>query len=221
MPQPGQFNPPGEDWIGRKLAELEKQIRELRAANVFGLTGITPQDGGTDFDGFVNVNGEMTVDGDSVFNGALSILGPLTLKPGSIQNDALTNPFSPGSAGLSQTNFATTTGGNVRAQQTITVPAGFTQCMVLNGVSAGSWNNTTAGDYIYVSADIDGTNGGETAQFASGPGFGSASAFAIRTLTGLTGGGTFTVGTRIRTGAAWAASTSAFANTNAIALFIR
>ena len=31
MAQPGQFNPRGEDWIIRKLAELEKEIRELKA----------------------------------------------------------------------------------------------------------------------------------------------------------------------------------------------
>lgn len=31
MAQPGQFNPRGEDWIVRKLAELEREIQQLRA----------------------------------------------------------------------------------------------------------------------------------------------------------------------------------------------
>lgn len=73
--QPGQFNPKGEDWIGRELAELRKELRELKAANVFGLTGIVPKDGGTDLDGFVNVNGPMTVNGETNVNGPLEVNG--------------------------------------------------------------------------------------------------------------------------------------------------
>lgn len=223
MAQPGlpgsQF--PGEDSLGRRVKDLERRMQQFMAANPLATAGISTVPNGIVVNGSETVNGPLTVNGNSVFNGAMSITGALNLPAGIIGNDALTNPFSPGSAGLSQVNFATTTSGNVRAQQTITVPAGFTQCLVMNGVSAGSWNNTASGDYIYVAADIDGTSGGETAQFAPGPGFGSASAFAIRTLTGLTGGGTFTVGTQIRTGTAWATSTTAFANTNAVALFIR
>ena len=31
MAQPGKFDPRGEDWIIRKLAELERKVRELEA----------------------------------------------------------------------------------------------------------------------------------------------------------------------------------------------
>jgi hypothetical protein len=54
MPQPGKFNPRGEDWFVRKFADFERDLRELRAANPFGLTGINPQDGGIDVNGFIN-----------------------------------------------------------------------------------------------------------------------------------------------------------------------
>ena len=204
--QPGiagsQF--PSEDALIRRIQDLERGMRELAAANPFAPMGMTPGANGV------------------TFGGSVTISGNLSVPNGSISNAALQNPLQPGSAGLSQTNFATTTAGAIYAQQTLTVPSGYTQCLIMNGVSAGAWNNTTSGDYLYVSADINGSPGGETAQFAAGPGFGSASAFAIRTLTGLSGGQTFTVGTRVRSGAAaWAANTSTFANTNALALFLR
>lgn len=75
MAQPGQFQPRGEDWLVRKVQELEARVARNEAANVFGLTGITPKDGGTDLDGFVNVNGEMTVNGAMEVNGTMEVAG--------------------------------------------------------------------------------------------------------------------------------------------------
>jgi hypothetical protein len=54
MVNPGGFNPSGEDWIPRKFAELERDLRELKAANPFGPMGIRPKAGGIDVNGFIN-----------------------------------------------------------------------------------------------------------------------------------------------------------------------
>jgi hypothetical protein len=54
MANPGAFNPKGEDWIARKFADLDRELRELKAAKIFGLTGIKAKDGGIDVDGYIN-----------------------------------------------------------------------------------------------------------------------------------------------------------------------
>lgn len=54
MPQPGKYNSRNEDWIPRELADIRRELQQLRAANPFGLTRITPKDGGIDVNGFIN-----------------------------------------------------------------------------------------------------------------------------------------------------------------------
>lgn len=209
MPQPGMPSARGDDWLVRRLQDLEREVREWKAANVFGLTGIKPEDGGTSFDGYVHINGPA------------KITGTLDLPAGIIGNDALASPVSPGSAGLTQQNFATSTGAATYAQASIAVPAGYSQALVMNGVSAGATNSGAGTDVLYVAASINGTAGGEQpAQTAAGA-YGSGSAFAIRTLTGLTGG-SITVECRIRTGTGdWSAATGNTANVNALILFLK
>lgn len=209
MPQPGMPSARGDDWLVRKVQDMERELRELRAANVFGLTGITPEDGGTSFDGYVHINGPA------------KITGTLDLPAGIIGNDALAAPVSPGSAGLTQQNFATTTAGTVYAQASIAVPPGYTQALVMNGVSAGATNSGAGTDFLYVAASINGAQGGEQPSQTAAGAYGSGSAFAIRTLTGLTGG-SITVECRLRTGSgAWAAAAGNTANVNALILFLK
>lgn len=209
MPQPGMPSASGEDWLVRRLQDLERKVQELAAANVFGTTGIRPMDGGTEFAGYVTINGPA------------KITGTLDLPAGIIGNAALASPVSPGSAGLTQQNFATSTAGAVYAQASIAVPAGYTQALVMNGVSAGATNSGAATDFLYVAASINGASGGEQPSQTSAGAYGSGSAFAIRTLTGLTGG-TITVECRLRTGSgAWAAAAGNAANVNALILFLK
>jgi len=216
MANPGGFKPPNDEgWIGRELADIRREMRELKAANVFGLTGITPKDGGTHFDGYVTINGDGTI------NGPLSINGPLHLQPGSIENDSLTAPVVMATSGLTQNNFATTPGGNVFAQATIDVPAGYTRASVVCMVVAGAINSTGVIDYLYAASTINGVNGGETPESASASGgYASTAANGIRDLTGLSGG-SISLGCFVRTGAAWAANAANFANMNAYAYFSR
>lgn len=197
--QPGlpgsQF--PSEDALIRRIQDIERSIRELAAANPFAPMGMKPVLGGVEFS------------------------GNLSVPNGSITNAALQAPVSPGSAGLTQQNFATTTAGAVYAQASIVVPAGYTQALVMNGVSAGATNSGTATDFLYVAASINGAAGGEQPSQTGAGAYGSGSAFAIRTLTGLTGG-SITVECRLRTGTgAWAAAAGNTANVNALILFLK
>jgi hypothetical protein len=55
MVNPGSFKPgAGEDWIARKFATLDRELRELKAANPYAPMGIRPKPGGIDVDGFIN-----------------------------------------------------------------------------------------------------------------------------------------------------------------------
>lgn len=200
----------GEDWLVRRLQDLERQVQQLAAANVFGLTGISPKDGGTDLDGYVNINGP------------LAINGPLTLQPGSIENDALTNPVQIGTASNGVNNYAITTSSTVRASVTLTVPDGFTEAVVTANPTAMGLNSTGTPDYLYVMAVVQAIGGGELyTSAAAGVGVGLAAPFHT-TLTGLTGGDVITVSVATRTNTnTWAASTANQANIYATAIFLR
>lgn len=216
MAQPGMFGLKGEDWVGRELTDIKRQIRELSAANVFGLTGISPKDGGTDFDGFVNVNGPMTINGDAAITGALS------LPAGIINNDALANPVQIGTASNGLNNYAITTASTVRASVVLTVPDGFTEAVVTANPTAMGQNSTATTDYLYVMAVVQGVSGGELyTSAAAGLGVGLAAPFHI-TLTGLTGDDEIIVSVATRAGFnTWAASTANQANIYATAIFLR
>jgi hypothetical protein len=54
MAQPGKPNPRGEDWLVRRLQDLERTVKGNAAANPFGPMGIIPKQGGIDVRGFVN-----------------------------------------------------------------------------------------------------------------------------------------------------------------------
>lgn len=198
--QPGQFKPPGdESWMVRRLQDLERQVNELRSANVFGTTGLRPKDGGTEFEGYVKVNGPLEVNGDSDFNGSLSIHGPLNLQPGSIQNDALTNPIK-FDAGVNDNDALTVTLAETTVcTYTLTVPDGFTQAFVSGFGSVGIMNPTGANSSIGGRVYIDRPNGqGPTwgpRRFQQANANADASTFPLKQslISGLSGGQTITV----------------------------
>lgn len=217
--------------LWKKIESLQERIFTLERAAPARSMSLTGADGSKiTFDpeaiqGFNGLQELMfrlaSADGTALFKGPVVIEGTLSLPAGIINNDALSSPMEPGSAGLSQSNFAVSTTATPRAQQSIAVPPGFSRAMVMNGVSVGAVNSTASGDFLYVSASINGTGGGETPNVAYAGAYSSASAFAIRTLTGLSGG-TITAEARVRSGsAAWAANAVNVAHTNAIALFLR
>lgn len=44
----------GEDYFGRELLDIRREIQQLRASNPLGTSGIRPKMGGLDVDGFIN-----------------------------------------------------------------------------------------------------------------------------------------------------------------------
>lgn len=228
MPQPGMFNPSGEDAVIRRIQDLERQVKELSAANVFGLTGIRPKDGGTDFEGYVNINGDgtingpLTVNGDSAINGSMSINGPLFLQPGSIENDALTSPIEVGQASAAETNFGTALTDQDRAVTTIAIPAGYTRALVMCVVTAGVMSSATTIDYLFLSASINGFKSRELYSLAE-PGQAAPPITTSKSslLTGLSGG-VITLAAAIHSqGNAWAVNVSSRAYVEAQAIFLR
>lgn len=230
VPRRGHQPDPIKELL-RRMDGLQEQINDLQRAAPARSMSITGADGSKiTFDpesiqGFNGLQDLMfrlaSADGTALFKGPVVIEGTLSLPAGIIDNDALSSPLQPGSAGLTDSNFAVMTAPTVRAQASIAVPAGYSRAMVMNGVAAGATNNSASHDFLYVAASINGTGGGETLTTVYTGTYGSASAWAIRTLTGLNGGN-ITVETRVRSGnAAWAASVANSANTNALALFLR
>lgn len=228
MPQPGFPSPRGEDFIVREIADLKRSIRELAAANPFGLSGLRLQNGGIVTEGYQAVNGPMTVagsmvvDGNQTVNGPMTIAGSLDLPPGSVPNDALANPVQIDTASNGVDAEAITTTATVRASVTLTVPAGMTQAIVLATATASGENSTAASDYLYVSAVVEGVNGGELYTAAPAALGASLAAPFNTTLTGLTDGQEITVGVATRTGTAdWAASTANQASISATVMYLR
>jgi hypothetical protein len=209
------------------LQELEARVARNEAANVFGLTGIKPKDGGTDLDGFVNINGDavingpLEVNGDSVFNGELSINGPLNLQPGSIENDALTSPITVGRTSAATTGFGLTGSDQTFASTTIAIPAGFTQALVFVVCNVGAINPTASDDFLYSKAMIEGVASREVFGYVADSG-GSVAVTTAKSdlLTGLSGGD-ITFAVTVRAGATWAGNGSNRAYVEAQAIFLR
>jgi len=222
MPQPGFPSPRGEDYIVREIADLKRSIRELAAANPFGLSGVRLQNGGMTLDGALGITGTSTIHGEQTVNGPLTVTGSLDFPAGSVSDTALANPVQTATASNGVTNYAIDTTSTVRASVTLTVPAGFTRAIITATATAMGTNSGTAPDYLYCSAIVAGVNGGELySSAAAGLGVGLAAPFNP-TLTGLSSGQTITVGVATRAGTAtWTAATANQASISATAIFLK
>jgi hypothetical protein len=196
--QPGQFQPRGEDFLIRRLQDLEARVQRNEAANPFGPMGIKPVAGGFD------------------------VTGTMGLPAGSISDAALANPIKTATASNGISNYAIDTTSTVRVSVSLVVPAGFTQAIVIANATAMGTNSGTVADYLYVSAVVQAVNGGELySSAAASLGVGLAAPFHT-TLTGLTGGQLITVGVATRAGAdTWAAATANQASIAATAIFLK
>lgn len=242
---PGANLPPGDDAIIRRIQELERAVRELSAANPLATAGLVPSpnlltvqggltvagtetvSGNLNVTGTETVGGNLNVTGSETVSGTLNVTGPMTvggtlsLPNGIINNAALASPVVFGSVGASQTNFSVPSAGGAYAFTNITVPAGYSQATVHLTVDASIYNTSGVGDYVYVSANINGVTGGEAACWVPNGYQISIAASGIRTMTGL-GGGAFPVSVHVRTGSATMPTQAAnIANLNAVALFLR
>lgn len=79
MTNPGGFKPPNDEgWIGRKFGEIDRALRELRAANPFAPMGMTPTQGGVSIDGNLNVAGTANFTGNTTIGGTATVTGNIT-----------------------------------------------------------------------------------------------------------------------------------------------
>lgn len=188
----------------RMIQDMQRDIRELRAANPFAPMGMTPQANGV------------------VFSGSVEIDGNLSVPNGSISNAALQNPAFFGQSSTTQTNFSLATTDATYAPGAIAVPAGYSQAIVTCNVSIGAINSTAAGDYVFCKAVINSTQANQMFAYA-GPSGGSGWVGSTKTLilTGLSGGSISVSLLAHAQGGAWAANASNRAYVEATATFLR
>jgi len=205
--QPGKFQPRGEDWLVRRLQELEARVQRNEAANPYTAMGIKPVAGG------INITGDLSV------SGTIS-----SLPSGSIPNSSLADPISPGAYHSDIQNISITNGPNVeKLRIDVPVPAGYTRALVSLTATMNMLNNTTAPDSAYLSASINGTAPGWASNGTAAAGAEVAlSNTAALLVTGLSGGTLPLTGNASSNTGTWAAAgTSSVMNLDATVLFLR
>ena len=180
----------------KRIEKLENDARRQRNSSQYTNTGMAPDGFGgvqsDDFDGDLS-NADAGTTGWAM-NAQRAAFGELILRPGSIGNDALTNPVVPQYIYDYTSNFGVgTTMSHIR-RTSITVPAGVTSAVVSVVGRIYAVNDTPNLDYLYCQTNVAGFNGIALPAPATGSN-GSCtniSPFAT-TLSGLTPGSTFTV----------------------------
>jgi len=207
---PSSQIPPGEDWLVRRVADLERAVREMRAADILGTAGLTA------------TPNKLTVAGELDVNGPMAVTGTLSLPAGIINNDALINPVVPVGLGVSGAAFTVNATVAVKATLNLVVPAGVSSANILAVSNASVINGSATADYITVRTIINGSGGGGAVQLAS-PGFMcSAGSSAQRPMSGLTSGQVIPIAVQVwATSNSWGSSGANVANVDVIALFFR
>lgn len=196
--QPGKFQPRGEDWLVRRLQELEARVQRNEAANPFGPMGIKPVVGG------FNVTGTIGLPDNSIGNAALA--QPLQISAGYADSDG----------------FTLTTTDQDFCTVTLTVPTGYTAATIIATGTVNTYNTNAASDYLWAQAFINTTGGRRMfalMQATSGP-----AALTVNRetqLTGLTSGQVITCKLVLSSQVASVTSTSNGASMNATAFFTR
>jgi len=209
------------------VAKLTARVKSLESRSQWANSGARPNgangvvvDGDLIVDGNLDLNGAGTVSGTFVseaFDGNLTtgapgttgwaydnnraILPEVILRPGSIGNDALTDPVIPGVVNLSDNNFASSFPWFNAVSTSLTVPAGCTRLLLTASVWLQINNSKTTGgadgagsDYIYTRVVLGATTGQHTSTGVSGnSGTATAASGLSALLSGLTPGDTVTL----------------------------
>lgn len=191
---------PGEDDLPRRVKDLERQLRELAAANQLGTAGIKAVDGGIvvegseTVDGPLDVNGTAHFTGDTNIGGNATISGTLTLPSGIIGNDALASPIFTASGYGDAYGFAVPSGEATIASASIPIPDGYTKATVTGIGAIYLYNSGTTQNYgygrVYVDWPDGASNWGAKIPFALGANGGSGNSSPNRLVerSGLSGG---------------------------------
>lgn len=179
MPQPGKPSAAGEDWLVRRVQDLERTVKELAASNPFAPMGMTPNPNGVTFGGSVLINGNLSVPNGSISNAALA--SPVVSVSGFQDAEAFTIPKT--DANVASFNF--------------TVPAGYTKADITALGAAYAYNANTTADFVYARVYIDYPGGSTYGRrliipVTANGGSGSLAPNKQVHVEGLTGGQTIT-----------------------------
>lgn len=183
-----QNNPDGLTGdLASRLKALSDRIAELERGAQLRSAGITVSPAGMTVNSSLDVDGTLNVAGDAVFSGDLSVPN------GSIKNAFLESPVVTDRGFSDADGFGLTTTRTTLASFSVTVPAGYTQALVIADGVIFALNPTASVDYLYARVYIDSpvlNTWGRELLSMMGPNNGSA-ALAVNKqarLTGLTGG---------------------------------
>lgn len=227
MPRPGDVGgivPPGNDWVAKKLADLQRQIDQLVTARTLQHASIG--EGGlqsADFDGDLTSNTLGTAGWGLSGTTGTGIFNALLLRSGSVPASALAAPVLPAYAHADAASFVITTTLTDAATVNITPPAGYTRALVYATATAAAQNSTAALDQLGVNLTIGAVTppGYTAATDISAGGMHSTTRSGVVLLTGVTPAVPLTVAVQVRSyTAGWAASTWNTAQVDALALFL-
>jgi hypothetical protein len=186
--QPGDPKPKNDDWLVRRIQDVERDLREFKQA-LGAITGFTFVDGkimSATFDG--------DLDAPAAGNTGVAMGGPhdtlivnnILLKGAIIGDDALTNPVKVDIADGVQSGFTPTSTMTTRVTDTVTVPAGFTNALVMAIATAGLIANAS-GSFIQVRPVVNGVAGDTITSQAGANIAMSVSSAQAYVLSGLSG----------------------------------
>jgi hypothetical protein len=210
--------------LSGEIGKDRTTARAGRNASPFFGTGIHPTGaGGMESDAF---DGDLATDDAGTtgwaFNDQKVAVGELILRPGSIGNDALTNPVVPAQAFQGASTFALTVAGGNIITVNRTVPVGFTSAVVSAYGRLAAINSTASDDAVYCAVDVNGSGGNQFGIDVPAGKFGSLSAGYGTLLTGLTAGATIATHLYGSTGlAGWASDPSNGADLSVTYLWFR
>jgi len=249
--QPGILSsqiPKGEDWIPREIADLKRELRELGPSIMHSFQGVVDelaaQQDTLDAQQATLTAQQATLTTTVADLTTAQATLATTVSGLSTAQATLATAVADIAANLASINavigqqvaatvwhndsgatvFAVTTAWATRASVTFTVPAGYTRALIFGVGQASAVNTTGAVDTLYVCVNVNGVGPGFAASqdVAPGGGLGGAASAGAKLLTGLTGGGTFTITTRICSNlAGWAATVSNECNIDATVVFLR
>jgi hypothetical protein len=214
---PSSQIPAGEDHVMRRLADIERFIRELTPSIA---RSIQPTVARLDAADVANA----AQDAATAANVAAIAANVASI------NTLITQVVLPQSVNFAATNFAITTAGAVRASQTITVPAGYSQAVVsvISRVHAINPNTTGGfdgggGDHLYSTAQIGAVAGNAHGSIVLGSNSSNINVDGLSTiLPSLTSGGTFTLAVNVASEyATWAAQTANAAEMSGSILWLK
>lgn len=226
--QPGNVGsqvPAGADYLVRRIADLERLVREIAAGRSLNAATIDASPGmgirSSDFNGGSFANPGTA---GNYFGGDGAVIHDLYLPPGSISNDVLATPLVIVQGNNNALNFALSTTEKPLVSIVFTVPEGFTKFSVMSSGGLAAVNNTTGSlDYLNARIWISTYYGDVLFQPVSGNGgSGHVSVSKQGQLENLVAGQQFDVSLRASVDfASWPADQSNIATLSALAFWLR